>query len=442
MQPPSSHAAKRLDVLDAIRGFALCGILLINIISMGWLMNSDEPARAVRDGGLSTALWWVQKLFVEGNMRGLFSLLFGASMLLFLAKAERGSATRAEANRLMLRRLFWLCLFGVVDMTLLLWPGDILSIYAIAGLLVLPFTTAKPRTLTIAAAVAIVALSAYLVAHELPKRQIIAQAPSLETRAASGQTLTAADQKTLETWRQWHSGQLATPAVIDKERKERLSGYPENFRYLAGMSRDWWSDWADDFRWVFDAAGFMLIGMLLYRLGWLQGEAPRRGYLVAAVAGFALGLPLKALEAFRDWHLMIGIASPDFGMFWWPAATLQLARLLVTLGWAGLFLWCWTTFRLRLVPLQALGKMAFTGYLLQSVLAAIAFSGFGLGLWGTLSFAGLWLTAAVIWMIEIGIAMAWLSYFAMGPFEWIWRTLTYGRAPPLRQPPRQVTAVS
>ena len=106
MQPPSSHAAKRLDVLDAIRGFALCGILLINIISMGWLMNSDEPARAVRDGGLSTALWWAQKLFVEGNMRGLFSLLFGASMLLFLAKAERGSATRAEANRLMIRRLF------------------------------------------------------------------------------------------------------------------------------------------------------------------------------------------------------------------------------------------------------------------------------------------------------------------------------------------------
>jgi len=119
---PKVESEARLGVLDAIRGFALCGILLINIPHMSWLMASDEPVGGVRDGGLSTALWWVQMLLVNGNMRGLFSLLFGASMLLFLAKAERGSATRAEANRLMLRRLFWLFVFGVVDMTLLLWP--------------------------------------------------------------------------------------------------------------------------------------------------------------------------------------------------------------------------------------------------------------------------------------------------------------------------------
>ena len=111
MQPQSQPAAERLAVLDAIRGFALCGILLINIPHMAWIMSSDEPVRGVRDGGLSTALWWIQMLLVNGNMRGLFSLLFGASMLLFLAKAERGSATRAEANRLMLRRLFWLFMF-------------------------------------------------------------------------------------------------------------------------------------------------------------------------------------------------------------------------------------------------------------------------------------------------------------------------------------------
>ena len=119
-------------------------------------------------------------------------------------------------------------------------------------------------------------------------------------------------------------------------------------------------------------------------------------------------------------------------MFWLPALTLQTARLLVTLGHAGLFLWCWKTFGLRLAPLQALGRMAFTGYLGQSILAATIFSGFGLGLWGRLSLAELWLTAAIIWAIEIAFAMAWLSRFSMGPFEWIWRTLTYGRAPALK----------
>lgn len=429
MQPLSQRSPDRLAIMDAIRGFALCGILLINIPHMAWLMASDEPVRAVRDGGLSTFLWWVQMLLVNGNMRGLFSLLFGASMLLFLAKAERGTATRAEANRLMLRRLFWLFMFGIVDMTLLLWPGDILSIYAVAGLIALPFATARPRTLAIGALIAIVGVSTYLAAHQLPKRDIIAAGPALEARAAAGQALSAEDQKTVESWREMTSGHLAKPADIAAERADRLGGYAANLRFMSNTSWEWSMDWKDDLRWVFDAVAFMLIGMLLYRLGWIQGEASRRTYLTVALVGYGIGVPLKTLEAYRDWHLMIGTASPHFSMFWVPALTLQTARLLVTLGHAGLFLWCWKTFDLRLAPLQALGRMAFTGYLGQSILAATIFSGFGLGLWGQLSLAGLWLTAAIVWAVEIAFAMFWLSRFAMGPFEWIWRSLTYGRPP-------------
>ena len=429
VRPQSQSASERLAVLDAVRGFALCGILLINLPHMAWLMDSDEPVRAVRDGGFSTVLWWVQMLLVNGNMRGLFSILFGASMLLFLAKAERGSATRTEANRLMLRRLFWLFMFGVVDMSLLLWPGDILSIYAIAGLIALPFATARPRTLAIGALIAIVSVSGYMVVHQLPKLEMLAQGPALESRAASGQTLSADDQQKLENWQQLRTGQLANPDEINAERASRLSGYVGNLRYMSNLSWTWWLDWKDDLRWVFDAVAFMLVGMLLYRIGWIQGEASRRIYLVSVLLGYGLGVPLKTLEALRDWHLMMGVASPQFTMFLLPAITLQTARLLVTLGHAGLFLWCWKTFNLRLEPLQALGRMAFTGYLGQSILAAVIFSGFGLALWGRLSLAELWLTAAIIWAIEIAFATAWLTRFAMGPFEWVWRSLTYGQIP-------------
>jgi uncharacterized protein len=356
-------------------------------------------------------------------------------MLLFLAKAERGSATRADANRLMLRRLFWLFMFGVVDMTLLLWPGDILNIYAIAGLIVLPFATARPRTLAIGALIAIAGVSAYMTAHQLPKRQAIAEGPRLEARATAAQALSSDDKKKLESWREMRTGQLAKPPEIAMERAVRLGGYAANLQYLSKMSWDWLMDWRDTLRWVFDAAAFMLIGMLVYRLGWLQAEAPRRAYLLVAIAGYGLGVPLKALEALRDWHAMMGSAAPDFSLYWLAAITNQLARLLVTLGHAGLFLWFWKTFNLRLAPLQALGKMAFTGYLGQSVLAALIFSGFGLGLWGQLSLAELWVTCAIIWAIEIAFAMAWLSRFSMGPLEWIWRSLTYGRAPALRPAP-------
>ena len=421
----------RLEVLDAIRGFALCGILLINIPHMSWLMASDEPVRGVRDGGLSTALWWIQMLLVNGNMRGLFSLLFGASMLLFLAKAERGSATRTEANRLMLRRLFWLFIFGIADMSLLLWPGDILSIYAVAGLIALPFATARPRTLALGALIAMAGVSTYLAAHQLPKRDLIEQGPRLETRAAAGQALSSADKKKVESWREMQTGQLAKPAEVSSERAARLGGYVANLRYLSNVSLEWALEWQDDLRWVFDAVAFMLVGMFLYRLGWIQGDASRRSYLLVALTGYGVGVPLKSLEALRDWHLMTGVESPGFSMFWLPALTLQTARLLVTLAHAGLFLWCWKTFNLRLMALQALGRMAFTGYLGQSILAAVAFSGFGLALWGSLSLAQLWVTAAIIWAIEIAFAAAWLSRFSMGPFEWVWRALTYGRLPPM-----------
>lgn len=424
--------ADRLGVIDAIRGFALCGILLINIPHMSWLMGSDEPVRGVRDGGIPTALWWVQMLLVNGNMRGLFSLLFGASMLLFLAKAERGSASRAEANRLMLRRLTWLFVFGVVDSTILLWPGDILMIYAMAGLIMLPFTSARPRTLAMAAGAVIIGVSIYLAANQLPKQAVIAQGPALAAQAAAGKTLSAADHKKLETWQEMTTGRLAKPTEIETERAARLGSYATNLRLLSAMSWEWFLDWKDTLRWVFDAVAFMLVGMLLYRIHWLQGAASRRNYLAIALVGYGLGVPLKMFEAVRDWHMMMGSAAPQFSWFWLAAVTIQPARLLVTLGHAALFLWCWKTFDLRLMAMQALGRMAFTGYLMQSALAAFAFSGFGLALWGRLSLAGLWTTAAVIWAIEILFARAWLSRFTMGPFEWIWRSLTYGRRPSLR----------
>ena len=416
-------------MLDALRGFALCGILLINLPHMGWLMASDEPVRGVRDGGLSTALWCAEMLFVNGTMRGLFSLLFGASMLLFLAKAERGSATRGEANRLMLRRLLWLFVFGVLDMSLLLWPGDILSIYAMAGLLALPFATAKPRTLVISTAIVIIGVSTFMAVQQLPKREILAHGPTLEARADSGVALAPADQKQLKRWREWHTGRSVTAKELATEQQARFGGYPANLLYLSKMSWEWFADWKDTMRWVFDALGFMLAGMLLFRLGWLRAEAPRRTYVLLLLLGYGIGLPLKAIGAVADWRLMTGVAVPGFTLFWLPALTMQAARLLVTLGHVGLFMWCWTAIGWRLRPLQALGRMAFTGYLMQSVLGAFAFSGFGLALWGKLDLAELWLAAAVIWAIEIAFAVAWLSRFSMGPFEWIWRTLTYGRPP-------------
>ena len=423
----------RYAVLDAMRGFALCGILLINLPHMGWLMDSDQPIPGTLSSTAAIIVWWAQMLFVSGTMRGLFSLLFGASMLLFLAKAERGDASRRDATRLMLRRLAWLFVFGVLDSTLLLWPGDILTIYAMAGLIVLPFATARLRTLAIGAAMVIAGTSAFMAWQQLPKRQILVDAPRLEASVTAGQKLAPSEQKNLDRLRQWETGQFSKPKEIAAERSQRLGGYIANLKFASRTSWEWFVEWPATLRWVLDAAGFMLLGMLLFRLRWLQADAPLRTYALLILFGYGLGVPLKGIEGLAQWRLITGAGHTQFWQFWLPAATMQTARLLVTLGHVGLFLCAWKAIGWQLRPLQALGKMAFTGYLLQSVLGAIAFSGVGLALWGSVSLAGIWLLAAVIWAIEIAFAVAWLSRFSMGPFEWLWRTLTYGHSPgPLR----------
>lgn len=427
---PNVHSGppSRLDVLDAMRGFALCGILLINLQHMGWLIDTSTPVPGTRPGTASGAVWWVQMLLVEGTMRGLFSLLFGASMILFLSKAERGTTTPAEALKLMSRRLGWLFAFGVLNATILLWPGDILIIYALAGALVLPLWRARPRTLAASAAVIVIGLSLWSAYNQLPKRAFLEEGPLLEQQAASGASFDQQQQAALEKWRDWQAKRLTPADEVERERRARLGSYSANVTYLSKVSWDWFCDMPATIQWVLDAAALMLVGMLLFRLGWLQGESPRRHCWALVVVGYGLGLPLKAVEAMADWTLYVLLGDPEFWQFILPALMRQPARLLVTLGHVGLFLLVWKAaapFR----PLQALGRMAFTGYLLQSVLAAFAFSGFGLGLWGKVDLVELFLIAAVIWTVEIAFATAWLARFSMGPFEWLWRALTYLRSP-------------
>ena len=420
---------ERLDVLDALRGVALCGILLVNIQGMGWLLDASRPYFGQRVSGADVAAWWVDELLIEGTMRGLFSLLFGVGIILFLAKAERGDVSTGHAQTLMLRRLTWLFVFGVIDSTLLLWPGDILIIYAMAGLLVLPFWRASPRRLGAAAAAVILILSAWLAATQLPYRQIVAEGPRLEAQAASGARLDAPQQKMLDRWRHFEAGRPDDPEDVARQRAVRMGGYRENFVFMARKSWELFWDMAT-IRWVLDAAGFMLVGMLLFRLGWLQGQASRRTYLALVLVGYGLGIALRSADALTQWRNLTGGGAPGFPETLLGTAIKQPARLLVTLGHVGLFHLLWRTSPGLLRPFQPLGRMAFTGYLLQSLLAALAFSGFGLGLWGRFDLPALWVGAATIWIIEIAFAALWLSHFRMGPLEWVWRRLTYGRAVP------------
>jgi len=377
--------AARIASLDALRGVALCGILLINIIPMGGPIAMDRPMAPPAAADADWQLWILSQLFVTGTMRGLFSLLFGAGLLIFIGEDRDG-----DRSALYMRRLAALLLFGIIDSTLLLWPGDILVTYAVAGLFVMIFHSLRPAWLLVLAAIILAAASGWA--------------------AIEARSVTPAET-------------IYTPAMLAREGAARLGGYAEAFRYLSFVSLSWTFDIVS-LRWVADTGALMMIGMALYRTGLLAKDADPRTLAAFAVVGYAIGLLLRLA------HLIVILENGGAPTF---ASGLidQPGRVAMTLGHVGLFQLFW---RSRAMPqakrlLGLMGRMALTLYLGQSVAAATLFSGFGFGLWNQLTWAGLWLAASGILVGEAIFALLWLQAFRYGPVEWLWRYLTYGSRP-------------
>lgn len=385
----AARSAERIEAIDALRGFALVGIFFINITTMGGPIYSEQPSGAPDLSDSNWLVWLFGHLFVYGSMRGLFSMLFGASALLFLREPSR-------SRMLFVKRCFWLFWFGVLNSTLLLWPGDILLVYAIASPVILVFIGASPGRLIGASLILLLALSAWAY------WQAASQAPEIEDAATAA-------------------------TAFAQERAARMGDYVANLRFMWGVTLDWTFTpgllW-----WIADAAAFMLFGMALFRMGILSGASRTPVYVALALAGMGIALPIRAWEAMSA--LRAGGEFPAI-----TALTFQIGRLAMTIGWIGVFMLAWRfmPWRAMFAPFSALGRMAFTGYLGQSAIAAILFSGFGFALWNQLSWVQLWALVPGLMFAMALVFMAWLGYFRMGPFEWAWRYLTFGRALEIRR---------
>lgn len=318
-------------------------------------------------------------------MRGVFSILFGVSALLFLRSSLHGPLT-------FIRRCFWLLVFGIVNSTLLLWPGDILLVYALASPVILLFLRASVLRLVVGAFVILAGLSlwSYL------------RASGVEAGGASERSDLAAEQAA------------------------RLGGYGANLAFMWDTAIRW--TFAPGLLWwVLDAAGFMLVGMALYRSGVMSPEAPAIGRWMLVAVGFGAGIPLRAAGAALAFASG-GEAPPVVEGFF------QAGRLAMSLGWIGGFLLSWRYLPLLAAkPLEALGRMALTGYLLQSIVSAWIFSGFGLGLWNCFGWLQLWALVPLVMTCLAILHLLWLSFFRIGPVEWLLRALTLAESPRLRR---------
>jgi uncharacterized protein len=404
---------ERLVTLDFIRGIAVLGILFANIVAFAHPQLAYGWPRLLPDAldGANKALWLAQYVLIDGKMRGLFTLLFGAGMALFVSRA----AARGNGHWLQARRLVWLGCFGLLHFYLLFW-GDILALYALSGLLALPLIGLPARSLL---GIGIV----WYVAGGLFMAISFAGPVGVE----SGASLDAASAQAQEQLREFWSREEEDAAA---ERTAFTQGdYGAELSFMAHERTEQLGQLPIIA--LLETVPLILIGMALFDLGLFGGgidpAAMRRWGWVGIAAGTAVTLPLGLWAMLSDF-------PPYLTSFVFNGAA-QVPRLPVILGLAALLaLWAprasadWLGERL-----VAAGRMAFSNYIGTSILMMLVFRSWAGGHFGQLGRMDLLVPVLLGWLVMLAWSRPWLARFRYGPLEWCWRCLTYWRLFPFRR---------
>ncbi len=409
--------AKRLESLDFVRGCALFGILLMNIVGMGLGSAYDNPTIAGGDTGVNLWTWLVINIGFEGTQRALFSMLFGAGVILLTSRME--SSGRADGGDVFFRRNLLLIGFGMINAWILLWVGDILYYYGITALFLYTFRNLPGRKLLVIGLIALM-LGALWSAND--NRRLVNLAE--EARTAEQVAPAAQTDKQKEVIKKWQEKSRAgpTPAEYAEQRQINTASYASAF--FARAERTKRSQSWDLYRYFFDIFGMMMLGMAFFRLGVLTLEARTRTYAAMTVGGYAVGLTVGIVEA--RW-----IMGHDFTALAYAQAGISydLSRLAMTLGHLGLLMLFLRSGVLPFVrrSMAAVGRMALTNYLTHSVVALVIFV--LLKQWGAMERHQLYHIVFAVWAVQFVLSPIWLRHYHFGPVEWLWRYLTYGKRP-------------
>ncbi|AXR76819.1 DUF418 domain-containing protein [Natrarchaeobaculum sulfurireducens] len=396
----------RIVALDALRGFALLGILVINIWLFGLpTIASFNPALYGNFTGVDYLAWLVSHVFFEQKFVTLFTFMFGAGIVLFLESKERKGQ---PGRRIHFARTFWLLVIGLGH-AYLLWYGDILVFYALSGFLVVWVWRWRPsRQFALGAVMFALPAGFYLLLGigylSLPADGRAELEDSL--LAAFGATLSP--EREIEIYQSGWLDQLAHRVPLMLE-----------FHTVGFVFEMFWM-----------LGGLMIVGMALYKWGIITNARSTRFYrrLFVGAGGVGLGLVLVGVwvrEAIA-WQT-VPVLTLAFQFNYWGAPLLATGYL------AGIMLLCrWLRDGMVVHALAAVGRTAFTNYLLQTLLATTIFYGHGLGLFGQVRRVELLGVVVLIWALQISLSVWWLRRFRFGPVEWVWRTLTYRTRQPMR----------
>ena len=405
----------RIAALDIVRGVAVMGILAMNIVAFAMPPAAYlNPGAYGTESGWDLASWAFSFVFVDGKMRGLFSFLFGASLLLVIQKAEARGESPASVH---FRRMLWLLLFGYLHYYFI-WYGDILTGYATIGLVAWFFRDQAPRRL-LYWGIGFVLLEFVVMAG------LAASAHALAAAVAAPNP----DPGAIEGFRGMSRDiAVPSPAELDAQMRLFLGGW-------WGVARSQLTEHTVEPLFVLfvfgpETLGYMLLGMAALKSGFFAGRWDDSRYRKVALAGFAIAVPAYSALAWllvRDGFTVAGIFTFAF------AGTVLLRPVMVAAIAASIILLTrrggWLTQRVA-----AAGRAAFTNYLGTSILMTAFFYGWGAGLFGRFSRIELWLVVFAMWGLMLAWSRPWLERHQYGPFEWLWRSLARWRWQPMRRP--------
>ncbi|HEX6893607.1 MAG TPA: DUF418 domain-containing protein, partial [Chryseolinea sp.] len=417
--------------LDILRGIALLGILLITMPKFALPERYLETILQDADS-LNFKVAYFTNIVLEGKMRALFSMIFGAGVILFIRDKEKSGKPVAG---LFYSRMFWLAMFGLFHAHVLLSGGDILYLYALCGMILFFFRNTRPNLL-LAAVVAItlleMAMNTYFYERSRSQRMTYLEVQKIEQQ---GKVLNEDQLKAKTVWLEKENGYFPSKEKINSDIEIMRSGYwtiAEKMRPSLILKETKRVPFL-----MVDPLALMFLGMALFQWGFFTGQLHKKVYVWTLIVCYGIGFPI----ALYSWSNQTTSPNPlDFmesnpiniGIYIYP-----IQRILIALGHVSLIILLIRAgvFKRIFNALGAVGKMAFSNYILQTIICTLIFFGYGLGYFARFEYYQLNFIVVAIWVLQMIVSSLWLKHFRFGPLEWAWRSLTYRRLQSMAIPP-------
>ena len=420
-------ARERISSIDTLRGVAVLGILVMNIYAFAMPFIAYQNPLAL--GGTewyNLGTWFVTHLFFDQKFMTIFSILFGAGLVMMATRAEE---RRVHYAGTWYRRNFWLLIIGALH-GYLLWFGDILFHYALVGMLIYPFRHLSARKLMTVAGIllAIGMLMNYAGGNYMT--QLKASGLEILQLQHAGQSLTEEQKATLEQWEASAIFLKPPEQQVEEDVRAFTGSYLDALRHRAPTVWMMQTQATIGFI-IWRVGGLMLLGMALMKLDVLSAARSLTVYRKMMLVGYGLGLPVVAFSA---WNLQ----AHTWDMLWMfrlGGLPNYIGSILVAFGHIALVMTIVKVGVLQdlMARFAAVGRMAFTNYLMHSVVMTTIFYGYGLGLYGQVPRLAQMTFVAAMLGFQLWFCPIWLQAFRFGPAEWLWRSLTYWRVQPMRR---------